>query len=344
MRLIPLLVLALSAARPALALTADETFEMPSVAAASWLGTEADAGILGLAGAGSATQAGLGAIGANPAGLGGLDSVQLGFSHQAFGDGFLADRLAVGLPLAGGGVGIAADYLSFGSASNLVDDGAGNITDAGSINPKGLAVAAGYGRKLGSVSVGLALRSVSDDPDGAGFETAFSGDLGLAWHDSSGLSVGTSLNQIGGTLFGSPMPTHGRLGLAYARGITENLRGMLALEQRVPTLDSNQSSTHAGLAVKVGGKLDLRTGYEHLAAANQGYLRAGVGAEIGGYRLDYAFAAGEEGDASHLISLGLNWDRVFGGPSANAPAQAAPLAAEPATSGVSVDQVEVIQP
>jgi hypothetical protein len=226
----------------------------------------------------------------------------------------------------------------------LVDDGNGNIVDEGSIQARGQALTGGYGLRLGSLDLGAAARWVADDPDGQGFAHAFSADVGLSWRAWQGLRLGASFNQLGGSLFGQALPAHGRLSLGYARPLSEKLSSSLGVEQRVPTLDASDASTHFGLGLGWTQSLWLRGGYEWLQSVGVGYWRAGVGVVLAGYRVDYAFAAGEEGGDAHLVSLGIDWAQVFGKRAAAAAQTSAPADAAAGSLAPVEQRLEMQEP
>jgi hypothetical protein len=282
---------------------------------APWLNLEGEASSLGMAGAGSSVMGGAGSVGSNPAGLAVLHTPELSFSHQSLGTNLSADRLAYGMGFGDAkAFGLAIDYLSLGSFETLELDSSGDVVDGPTVAPRGFSGALAYAQRLHGLDVGVAARLISDDPDGQGMAMGFSGDLGLSYNPLAGLLLGASLNQWGTPLLGAQLPTQARLGLSYARPLGERgLALMAAAEERLPTANVSQSSTRVGLQLGIGKAFALRGGYEQLAGLGYGQWRMGLGGGFGGYQLDYAFAPGAEGLASHVVSLSVDWRAAFGG-------------------------------
>ena len=302
------LCLVLGAARPALAQSSAgaESFD--------FLLLDANARPVAMAGAYTALATDANALQYNPAGLGSVTSHEATFMHNQYLQGLTQEYLAYVSPL---GWSVNVNYLSFGSIERTTFANKSNSGSSFGIND--LAVAGGYGRKLGD-NFGLGgslkiIREQIDDVSGTGF--ALDGGALYAVPQVKGLSLGLSLQNLGPDVKfqqrKEKLPLNVRLGAAYA---LPWLGAMHTFALDV-TKERTDKTRVAFVAESVIGKVKaVRFGFNSANNAGIG-LTGGVGWLWNNASIDYAIVPFDALGIAHRISLSYRWGTGAGSKTAS---------------------------
>jgi hypothetical protein len=125
-----------------------------------------------------------------------------------------------------GGLGLAANYLDFGSFPGR--DSSGAPAAAYSVRRMGASLGLGFGLGQG-LQAGLALRG-SQLSAAAQAYAGFAGDLGALWRSGSGLSLGLAYSNLGTAVGGSQQTSSLKAGAAGSFGLGGGRRLLLALD------------------------------------------------------------------------------------------------------------------
>jgi len=253
----------------------------------------------------------------NPAGLGRMDSKEVGLHHNSGLGGTVQEILVVGMPLgeveeAGkggslGGIAASLGYVNYGSFTGADDLG----QRTGSYNSGDFSGSLGWGKELlPSLSGGVVLKGNHSSFGNKTFQT-YSSDLGLLWNviPSLDLGVGYSNLQFGGGIAGAPLAAGWRLGAGW----NATKHWLLAASTELQEKDA-MKRVQLGTEVLIGdvekksNVLALRGGYQ-MSFPNR-ELGALAGMTLGvGYTvtrsivLDYAMLPAGDLGASHRLSL-----------------------------------------
>jgi hypothetical protein len=247
----------------------------------------------------------------NPAGLSGVQGIQLSATHFEFFEGLRHDQFALGGRMFGGG--IAASVRAMYSQPIEERDDLGNLV--GTFGAHDLELQLGYGRRTaGGTSVGLATQLVRER---IANESAMTWGMsaGAAWRPERwrDLRASVAVLHLGppahydfggqqGAPLGLPLAMHA--GLALQR----NLGRGLAL---TPALDVRATRGRQAV-VALGGELEAGNGASVRLGLRQGDDIANVSAGLGWryrlYRVDYAWVPSklDLGD-THRFSFGAQF-------------------------------------
>lgn len=253
----------------------------------------------------------------NPAGLGRMDSKEVGLHHNSGLGGTIQEILVVGMPLGEvkeegkggsfGGLAASLGYVNYGSFAGADDLG----QRTGSYNSGDFSGSLGWGKELlPSLSGGVVLKGNHSSFGNKTFQT-YSADVGLLWNavPSLDLGVGYSNLQFGGGIAGATLASGWRLGAGW----NATKHWLLAASTELQEKDA-MKRVQLGTEVLIGdvekrsNVLALRGGYQLSFPSRE--LGALAGMTLGvGYTitrsivLDYALLPAGDLGASHRLSL-----------------------------------------
>lgn len=276
--------------------TGAQLLELPTSARAAAMGSAQGAAVRDAA-----------ALNYNPAALASIEGGDAVFMHAEQFEGISFDSLAAARRFGDAGtLALGLRSLSPGKIEQI--DNTGAVT-GGSLAPRDMAVALGYGRAFGSLELGAAGKYISSKIEKTA--SAFAMDLGgrYRWGPAA-VSLGAShLGQ--GQKFRErryPLPTTVRLGSSYDWG-----RWIFALDAIAPTRTAPYPAVGAEYRRPVSQRVTIagRAGYDgRLMQSRLGGLAGaavGMGIQLGGARFDYALMPYGDLGVTHRLSLGLEW-------------------------------------
>lgn len=250
----------------------------------------------------------------NPAGLGTMDSKEVGLHHNSGLGGTVQEILVVGTPLgpvkegkggAFGGVAASLGYVSYGSFAGA--DELGQRT--GSYNSGDFSGSLGWGMELlPGLSGGGAIKGNRSNFGSKVFQT-YSADLGFQVKviPSLSLGVGYSNLQFGGGIAGATLASGWRLGAGWNATKHWLLAASSEVQERAMTRFQMGTEVLIGNVEKKSNVLALRGGYQ-ISYPNR-ELGALAGLTMGvGYTLtrsivlDYALLPSGDLGSSHRLS------------------------------------------
>lgn len=258
----------------------------------------------------------------NPAGLGRMDSKEVGLHHNTGLGGTIQEILVVGIPLgevkeegkggALGGLAASLGYVDYGTFAGA--DELGQRT--GSYGSGDFSGSLGWGKELvAGLSGGVVLKGNHSSFGNKTFQT-YSADAGLLWNvvPSLDLGVGYSNLQIGGGIAGAPLASGWRLGAGWA--VTRHWLLAAATEvQEKEAMRRVQLGTEVliGDVEKKSNVLALRGGYQLSFPSRELGALAGMTLGVGytvtrSIALDYALLPSGELGSSHRLSLTVKFN------------------------------------
>ncbi|MBD3182903.1 PorV/PorQ family protein [Candidatus Poribacteria bacterium] len=240
----------------------------------------------------------------NPAGLGYVETNQLGFMHNEWFEGIRYEFLGYVQPLSNiGTMAATISYISMGELDKTDETG----KDMGQFHPYDILIGLSFGRKLNDViSFGINAKFLREQIDEENAQ-AFAADIGGIYAiPNSNLVLGANVQHIGTKMkFISEsysLPLNLKFGAAYRL-----IDGTLTLAAEVNRPVDNDVSLGFGAEYKLKGIINFRTGYIYTMGGNDlgavSGLRAGLGVDIRSYKLDYAFVPYGDLGQAHRISL-----------------------------------------
>jgi len=243
----------------------------------------------------------------NPAGLSQIDCSEVSAMHAIWLESINYDYLAYAQPLRNATIGASLNYLSMSSIDKMTELGEKD----GTFSPYDSAFNLAYAKKIGPITGGINVKYIKqqiDDETASGFAV----DLGTLHRLSDNLKGAVVIHNIGPEIKfideGDPLPLSIRLGLSYRLG--DKL--LLALDGVAPI--DNDPNVHVGCEYRLNGikkvPIALRMGYKTTTTSDLDALSglsAGLGFNVGGLDIDYAWVPyGDLGD-THRISLGMKF-------------------------------------
>lgn len=242
----------------------------------------------------------------NPAGLAGLDKIEVALHHNSWLAGIVQETVVADLPFGRlGTLGASVNYVNAGAIPGY--DEAGTKTEDYSSNRYGMGL--GWGMQFlphlsGGITLKGAMQTVAD--------SNYSGlavDLGALWTPGRALRVGFTYNNLGTAIAGYSPASALRLGASYQLG--EYRSNRLLLAGAGAWEPNGVSRLQVGVEDSILSVLALRLGYQGNLADSQIYgltgLTAGLGMEAQGFKLDYAFLPFGDLGSAHRISLGYKF-------------------------------------
>lgn len=262
----------------------------------------AEAGGLGVMGQG------LNALALNAAGLAemtGKGQVQL--THSTWAADILAEHLGAATRAPWGGVmAVTGTWVDFGSVQGYDLAAGGGLVATNTIRPNAASLEAAWAwqRQNSPLSLGLGASLLRQSLDGQSGSFAPAFEAGVKYSAPAGLSLASSLVNIGGSLDGSELPTDLRIGLAWTAQ-----SGIVTLG--VELSDQSRFAQHpdilAAARLRIAEGLHASLGWAQLEGA-PAQPSAGLSFTIGGkVDLDYGFRQQSNVGATHHLSLGLHW-------------------------------------
>jgi tetratricopeptide (TPR) repeat protein len=260
-----------------------------------------------------------------PAGLAGIESIDLSFSRMAWLGQTRNDYLAAVLPVGAGG-GLGAWVNSIGT-EDTYRDAFGN--DGGKFNVGALSGGLAYGVRWNRVSFGLAAKYFQERIESVA-ASSYAGDFGMQiellhsrkWRLGFAVqNMGPNLNYDTASTSTSPYyysygssavtpPRTYRGGMAF-----DHLGDIVTLVQEVRLLPDSLEMTYllgGELDFKVGlFKLAARAGYESMASYEQNSVNAlsvGGGVQMQNLKVDFAYLPYGSLGAPYRMSLGWQFD------------------------------------
>ena len=242
----------------------------------------------------------------NPAGLVLLDKIEFTGSHGEMFQDMRYEFLTIGVPLKSSKsvLGAQISYYNFGTQEERNEIGA----KTGDFSNNAFVGYLGYGQRLGSViSLGatfkFAKQTLADTAN-----NAFGIDAGLLMELSRGISIASTLNNIGTTIAGFSLPSEWKIGMTVKPSIFE-----LSSDLIVPL--------HGNMRINAGGEINLfsclaiRGGYENSRELGDG-LSVGFGINAGEWtkdfdifpKLDYAYIPFGVLGNIHFVTLTIKLD------------------------------------
>jgi hypothetical protein len=278
--------------------------------AAPFLTQAPDARTAAMGQAGVALPAGASALSLDPAGLAGLTGQDLAVSHSLLPLGASLESAEYGVALGGGAaLGFSGEFMDMGSVDRSSFDAGGNLVADGSFTPYGYSVGVAYAGQVANLALGALVKLVGQDIDGHGATTG-AADAGLRYALArSGFSLGAAVQDLGGTLYGSALPTLCRAGVSYSDlGVAGGFS--LSVDAALPTASASQASFLAGAEVALARYMTLRAGYQLADRSGLDGLSgpsAGVGFGDGHWRADYAWVPHGDLGTDNQFSLSLQF-------------------------------------
>jgi hypothetical protein len=240
----------------------------------------------------------------NPAGLASLSIPELWISHnQSFIDSQY-NHMGMAAPFASNTLGFSVNYIDHGKEERTEIDGSGQpVTGLGEFRFSTLIAQMAWARKFGNrIYIGASAKGWSDNQDRSS-EAGWAVDTGVIFKRIFPLlDLGLAAKNLGPDQNGYKLPTITTVGAALHLPLA-NDRTSLFYEMDFPTFRDNSSRIGLEFSQRY---YRLRAGYETLSSnvgESLGNFTFGMGLNIKGWRIDYAWVPkGELGD-QHQIAL-----------------------------------------
>ena len=295
--------------------TGAQFLELPASARAAAMGSAQGAAVQGAT-----------ALDYNPAALAAIEGGDAVFMHAEQFEGISYDSLAAARRFGDAGtLALGLRSLSPGKLDEIDNTG---VATGGSLAPRDLALAFGYGRAFGSLELGAAGKYLSSKIEKSA--STFAMDLG-ARRRWGPLALSAGLANAGkGLKFrerSDPLPLTARFGSSY-----DWKNFLLALDLVAPRGTTPYPALGAEYRGRASEQLafSVRLGYDgRLSQGRLGGLAGiafGAGVEAGRLRFDYAAAPYGDLGLTHRLSAGLSWGGTPGSRKVGARAVAAEAA------------------
>jgi hypothetical protein len=235
----------------------------------------------------------------NPAGLAGVRRHELTAMHTQHVQSLTHESLALALRQ---GVGFHVNYVRFGEIPRTTYSKPDSTLGDYSISD--LALAAGYGRRFGILSLGLAAKYIREDHDTVSAQSyAFDSGLMLSPPSLPNLTLGAAVLNVGpdARFLASKekLPLQVRAGAVYRFGDT-------LLSADVTKLRFDRPRPAAGIETRLAKALAIRFGFSGSNDAGLGVV-GGVGWLWKAGTIDYAFVPYGDLGYGHRASLTFRW-------------------------------------
>jgi len=235
----------------------------------------------------------------NPAGLGFLDSTQVGGEHLSYLESIHYEHLGFVTHFKSGtGIGVSAQYLGSGDIPGANLSGAAESNYSSYFGSYNLAFGQSVGERLSLGLTGKLINAKISDVT----STAYAADLGALYKVVDHVTLAATLTNLGSKLKflndDSSLPVEGHVGAAYA----PNSHWLASLEGVFPK--SGPASAHLGLqwqpleliAIRAGYKTDTTKELSAMAG-----MTVGAGLTLWGQELAYAWVPyGDLGDTQYF--------------------------------------------
>jgi hypothetical protein len=277
----------------------------------SWLEVNPNVRSEALGGCGVALDDGADATALNPAGLGWLQGSDLFLMHNQWFDDTNLEHFAFGMPLANQfGAGILLDYANLGSVQGTRVGSDGYVYPTDTLQPHGIRLGGGLGKKIGAFGFGAALSGVFDKDFGLD-QNALVWGLGLSCRPKIGpLTAGLYLQGASGD---AASANHK---ITVQPGITTRF-GDAQKSSYLGTLEGSFGGDHTDASLKIGAeysymsKYFVRCGYHFYNdnAQLDGFrgLTAGLGWRSNRVEFDYALTTLGSLGMGHQFSFRLTY-------------------------------------
>jgi len=243
----------------------------------------------------------------NPAGLSQIEGGETSAMHAIWLEDISYDYLAYAQPLMKGSIGASVNYLSMSKMDKLDENG----DKDGTFRPYDVAFNLAYAQKVGSITGGVNVKFITQGIDGE-TGSAFALDLGTLHNLSNRIQGAIVVQNIGSRIKfiekSYALPLSIRLGLSCKLGE----KFVLALDGVAPI--DNDPNLHVGceyvLDVIKSVAIALRLGYKTTTTSDLDALSglsAGLGFNIKGLNVDYAWVPYGDLGYTHRISLGIKF-------------------------------------
>ena len=229
----------------------------------------------------------------NPAGLAQIKRAELYATYNSWFQGINQGYVGLTFPFIGGKLALGANYVDMGKLEGR--DNEGGLT--GEFGATDIQANLGYavGNKF---MIGFSAGAVQETL-GGNTQTAFLGTAGILLKPDPHLSIGVSYQNLGENSGQTSLPQTLRGGVALKIGSI-----ILSFDAVMP--NDNDSYFCGGVEFPLGNFIALRGGYTTRNDAGQGYS-AGVGINISGLSVDYAYVPYSDLGDTHRISLTMRW-------------------------------------
>lgn len=243
----------------------------------------------------------------NPAGVGRIQRSQFGFMHNQWFEDIKHEYLGYVQPLGSLGViGSSILYLSYGEIQGRDEHG----KETHKFRPYDLAFVLSYGRRLFENStIGFNVKWLREQIDEE-YAQVFAFDVGALYSvGKGGLNLGLNLQNLGTKAKfdkeSFELPTNLKLGLSY-----KLLKEAFTITADVNKPVDNDVNIGIGAGLEIAELLHLRGGYKYFIGGNDlgvvSGLTTGLGVNIEGFQVDYAFVSYGKLGATHRVSLIAN--------------------------------------
>jgi len=242
----------------------------------------------------------------NPAGLADQKNVNLGLNHNGWLAGIVQETLVGTTPVGSlGGVGLFANYVSYGSFEG--HDNAGAAQPNYSPNRYGFGV--GWGMPLlAGVSAGIVAKESMQTIASSSY-SAFSVDLGALWVPMPDLRVGLTYDNLGTRVVGYTLASALSVGASYRIAVIEAHSIIAAASGAIEPHGVNR--LQLGAEDVMFSMVAVRLGYQANLVDNKitglTGLAAGLGLLYHGFSLDYAYLPFGDLGTVNRISLGYSY-------------------------------------
>jgi len=241
----------------------------------------------------------------NPAGLTSAGSQVILSQNQSFAN-IQEQTIAGSFQTKAGSFGASIQYLHMDSMTGYDVDAQGNPVKASDFTSYDMAVTLSYARVFGGIPIGINLKVLQEklasyQANGAAL------DIGMTDKLMENLNFGFAVQNIGPAVTfisdTTPLPLNVKMGLAY-NGLGNNLT--VTADANKPIDDSLKACF--GAEYRLNEVLSLRAGFNQKDGVDS-WITAGIGMDISGWTLDYAYVPyGTLGD-THRLSIGTRFGK-----------------------------------